>query len=60
MQHLSESAGAVFAVLAASGDATRPRLAQLAKLSKPTVSNAVAELEAAGLAARTGTAHGAT
>ncbi|MET8982419.1 ROK family protein [Streptomyces sp. NPDC004539] len=60
MQHLSESAGAVFAVLAASGDATRPRLAQLAGLSKPTVSSAVAELETAGLAARTGTTHGAT
>ncbi|MDX3382672.1 ROK family protein [Streptomyces niveiscabiei] len=60
MQHLSESAGAVFAVLAEAGDATRPRLAQLAGLSKPTVSSAVAELESAGLASRTGTTSGTT
>ncbi|WP_416968920.1 ROK family transcriptional regulator [Streptomyces sp. 4F14] len=60
MQHLSESAGAVFAVLAEAGDATRPRLAQLAGLSKPTVSGAVAELESAGLATRTGTTTGTT
>lgn len=57
---LSESAGAVFAVLAAAGSATRPQLAALAGLSKPTVSAAVAELETASLAARSGTAHGAT
>ncbi|MFK0025405.1 ROK family transcriptional regulator [Streptomyces sp. NPDC090798] len=57
---LSESAGAVFAVLAAAGSATRPRLAALAGLSKPTVSAAVAELETASLATRSGTAHGAT
>ncbi|KND33825.1 ROK family transcriptional regulator [Streptomyces acidiscabies] len=60
MQHLSESAGAVFTVLAEAGDVTRPRLAQLAGLSKPTVSSAVAELESAGLAARTGTTSGTT
>jgi predicted NBD/HSP70 family sugar kinase len=57
---LSESAGAVFAVLAAAGSATRPQLAALAGLSKPTVSAAVAELETASLAARSGTAHGTT
>ncbi|MFE9020779.1 ROK family protein [Streptomyces sp. NPDC007808] len=57
---LSESARAVFAVLAAAGTATRPQLAAGAGLSKPTVSTAVAELEAAGLAAHSGTASGAT
>jgi len=57
---LSESAAAVFAVLAAAGSATRPRLAALAGLSKPTVSAAVAELETARLATRSGTAHGTT
>ncbi|MFF3378779.1 ROK family protein [Streptomyces sp. NPDC002680] len=57
---LTESAGAVFAVLAEAGSATRPQLAAGAGLSKPTVSTAVAELEAAGLAARSGTAHGTT
>ncbi|MER6013312.1 ROK family protein [Streptomyces bluensis] len=58
--HLSESARAVFAVLAAAGTATRPQLASGAGLSKPTVSSAVAELEAAGLAACSGTASGGT
>ncbi|MFD2691958.1 ROK family protein [Streptomyces phyllanthi] len=58
--HLSESARAVFAVLAAVGTATRPQLAAGAGLSKPTVSSAVAELEAAGLAACSGTASGGT
>ncbi|KPI08152.1 ROK family protein [Actinobacteria bacterium OK074] len=57
---LSDSAAAVFAVLAAAGSATRPQLARLAGLSKPTVSAAVAELEGARLAARSGTAHGST
>ncbi|MFJ3760145.1 MULTISPECIES: ROK family protein [unclassified Streptomyces] len=57
---LTESAGAVFAVLAQAGSATRPQLAGLAGLSKPTVSAAVAELEAAGLAACSGTSTGAT
>ncbi|MFJ9422198.1 ROK family protein [Streptomyces sp. NPDC101249] len=57
---LTESAGAVFAVLAAAGSATRPRLASLAGLSKPTVSSAVAELEGAGLAACSGTASSGT
>ncbi|MFF6782981.1 ROK family protein [Streptomyces sp. NPDC012510] len=57
---LSESARAVFAVLAASSTATRPQLATGARLSKPTVSSAVAELEAAGLAARSGTLNGGT
>ncbi|MBW8698833.1 Beta-glucoside kinase [Streptomyces sp. MBT84] len=56
----SASAGAVFAVLAGAGRATRPQLAHLAGLSKPTVSSAVAELEGTRLAARSGTAHGAT
>ncbi|MGW0824530.1 ROK family protein [Streptomyces sp. NPDC002845] len=58
--NLSESARAVFAVLAAVGTATRPQLAAGAGLSKPTVSSAVAELEAAGLAAHSGTASGGT
>ncbi|WNM33010.1 ROK family protein [Streptomyces sp. Li-HN-5-11] len=58
--HLSESARAVFDVLAATGAATRPQLAAGAGLSKPTVSLAVAELETAGLAACSGTASGAT
>jgi predicted NBD/HSP70 family sugar kinase len=57
---LSESARAVFAVLAAAGTATRPQLATGAGLSKPTVSTAVAELEAAGLAAHSGTASSGT
>ncbi|MER6464090.1 ROK family protein [Streptomyces sp. NPDC001228] len=57
---LTESAGAVFAVLAQAGSATRPQLAGLAGLSKPTVSAAVAELEAAGLAACSGTSTGGT
>ncbi|MEV1085225.1 ROK family transcriptional regulator [Streptomyces sp. NPDC050211] len=57
---LTESASAVFAVLARAGTATRPQLASLAGLSKPTVSSAVAELESAHLAAHSGTASGAT
>ncbi|WP_405651003.1 ROK family transcriptional regulator [Streptomyces sp. NBC_00019] len=57
---LTESASAVFAVLAQAGTATRPQLASLAGLSKPTVSSAVAELESARLAAHSGTASGAT
>jgi predicted NBD/HSP70 family sugar kinase len=58
--HLSESARVVFDVLAGAGTATRPQLAAGAGLSKPTVSSAVAELEAAELAAHSGTASGAT
>ncbi|GEC04698.1 hypothetical protein SSP24_23530 [Streptomyces spinoverrucosus] len=58
--HLSESARAVFAVLAGAGTATRPQLAAGAGLSKPTVSSAMAELEAAQLAACSGTASGGT
>jgi predicted NBD/HSP70 family sugar kinase len=57
---LTESASAVFAVLAGAGSATRPQLASLAGLSKPTVSSAVAELEGARLAACSGTASGGT
>jgi len=57
---LTESASAVFAVLAQAGSATRPQLASLAGLSKPTVSSAVAELEAARLATHSGTASGGT
>ncbi|GGN11085.1 ROK family transcriptional regulator [Streptomyces fuscichromogenes] len=57
---LTESAGAVFAVLAQAGSATRPQLASLAGLSKPTVSAAVAELEGARLATHSGTASGGT
>ncbi|MGW0706176.1 ROK family transcriptional regulator [Streptomyces sp. NPDC002643] len=57
---LTESASAVFAVLARAGTATRPQLASLAGLSKPTVSSAVAELENARLAAHWGTASGTT
>ncbi|TKA12128.1 ROK family transcriptional regulator [Actinacidiphila oryziradicis] len=57
---LSDSARAVFAVLAAAGSATRPQLAAQSGLSKPTVSSVMTELEAAGLAARSGTAHGGT
>ncbi|MFC9927660.1 ROK family transcriptional regulator [Streptomyces sp. NPDC127190] len=57
---LTESAGAVFAVLARAGTATRPQLAALAGLSKPTVSQAVAELESARLAGRSGTASSGT
>jgi predicted NBD/HSP70 family sugar kinase len=55
-----DSTRAVFEVLAGAGRATRPQLAAACGLSKPTVSLAVAELEAAGLAARAGTANGAT
>jgi len=57
---LSESAGEVFAQLAALARATRPRLAAACALSKPTVSAAIAELETAGLVERDGTAHGST
>ncbi|OLZ74546.1 hypothetical protein AV521_02620 [Streptomyces sp. IMTB 2501] len=57
---LSESASAVFAVLARAGSATRPQLASLAGLSKPTVSAAVAELESARLATVSGTASSGT
>ncbi|MGW3286399.1 ROK family transcriptional regulator [Streptomyces sp. NPDC001002] len=57
---LTESASAVFAVLAQAGSATRPQLASLAGLSKPTVSSAVAELEAVRLATHSGTASGGT
>ncbi|MFJ3772634.1 ROK family protein [Streptomyces sp. NPDC090075] len=57
---LTESAGAVFAVLAQAGSATRPQLASLAGLSKPTVSAAVAELEGVRLASHSGTASSGT
>ncbi|GGS90177.1 ROK family protein [Streptomyces violaceus] len=58
--HLSESARVVFDVLAEAGTATRPQLAAGAGLSKPTVSTAVAELEAVELAAHSGRASGGT
>lgn len=57
---LTESASAVFAVLAQAGAATRPQLASLAGLSKPTVSSAVAELEGVRLAAHSGTSSSGT
>ncbi|WP_234329620.1 ROK family protein [Streptomyces viridochromogenes] len=57
---LTESASAVFTVLAQAGAATRPQLASLARLSKPTVSAAVAELEGVHLAAHSGTSSGGT
>ncbi|WP_406335463.1 ROK family transcriptional regulator [Streptomyces sp. NBC_00203] len=57
---LTESASTVFAVLAQAGSATRPQLASLAGLSKPTVSSAVSELESARLAAHSGTASSGT
>ncbi len=57
---LTESASAVFEVLARAGSATRPQLASLAGLSKPTVSAAVVELEHVRLAAHSGTASGGT
>ncbi|KQX67485.1 ROK family transcriptional regulator [Streptomyces sp. Root1310] len=57
---LTESASAVFAVLAQAGSATRPQLASLAGLSKPTVSAAVAELESARLATHSGTSSSGT
>ena len=57
---LSESAGEVFAQLAGLVRATRPQLAAACALSKPTVSVAMSELEAAGLVERDGTAHGLT
>ncbi|MFF8969992.1 ROK family protein [Streptomyces sp. NPDC014995] len=57
---LTESASAVFAVLAEAGSATRPQLASLAGLSKPTVSSAVAELESVRLAAHSGTSSSGT
>lgn len=50
----------MFAVLAQAGTATRPQLASLAGLSKPTVSSAVAELEGVRLAAHSGTASSGT
>lgn len=57
---LTESASVVFTVLAQAGTATRPQLASLARLSKPTVSSAVAELEGVQLAAHSGTASSGT
>ncbi|MFG2550862.1 ROK family protein [Streptomyces sp. NPDC048581] len=57
---LTESASHVFTVLAQAGTATRPQLASLARLSKPTVSAAVAELEGVQLAAHSGTASSGT
>ncbi|AZQ32465.1 ROK family protein [Streptomyces cyaneochromogenes] len=57
---LTESANLVFTVLAQAGTATRPQLASLARLSKPTVSAAVAELEGVQLAAHSGTASSGT
>ncbi|MFI2433471.1 ROK family protein [Streptomyces sp. NPDC018693] len=57
---LTESASVVFAMLAQAGRATRPQLASLAGLSKPTVSAAVAELEGVRLAAHSGTASSGT
>lgn len=57
---LSDSAGMVFAALAAAGQGTRPQLALACGLSKPTVSVAVTELERVGLAERSGISHGAT
>ncbi|ONI91848.1 hypothetical protein ALI22I_07185 [Saccharothrix sp. ALI-22-I] len=56
---LSDSAREVFTALAALRRATRPQLAAACELSKPTVSTAVAELEALELVERDGTAHGA-
>ena len=60
MTVLSESARQVFVALAGHGRATRPQLAAACALSKPTVSAAMAELEAADLARRNGTAYGQT
>jgi predicted NBD/HSP70 family sugar kinase len=57
---LSDSAREVFTALAGHVTATRPQLAASCGLSKPTVSAAVAELEAGGLVERSGTSHGAT
>ncbi|MBP2330500.1 putative NBD/HSP70 family sugar kinase [Kibdelosporangium banguiense] len=57
---LSDSASDVFAALAELRKATRPQLAAACELSKPTVSTAVAELEALRLVERNGTAFGAT
>ncbi len=57
---LSDSAGEVFRALAVSGRLTRPQLALACGLSKPTVSLAMAELEAAGLTERSGTSSGST
>jgi predicted NBD/HSP70 family sugar kinase len=57
---LSDSARDVFAALAGLRKATRPRLANACALSKPTVSVAVAELEALRLVERNGTAYGST
>ncbi|WP_158846116.1 ROK family transcriptional regulator [Saccharothrix deserti] len=57
---LSDSAREVFTGLATLRRATRPELAAACGLSKPTISAAVAELEALGLVERNGTAHGAT
>lgn len=57
---LSASAGEVFGALAAAGQITRPRLAEVCGLSKPTVSVVMADLETAGLAERSGRSHGAT
>jgi len=60
MTALSESARQVFVALAGRVSGTRPQLAAACALSKPTVSAAMAELEAAGLAERNGTAYGQT
>lgn len=57
---LSDNARQIFAALAARTRATRPQLAAASDLSKPTVSLAVAELEAAKLVQRDGATQGAT
>ncbi len=57
---LSENARQIFAALAARTRATRPQLASACDLSKPTVSLAVAELEAERLVQRDGATQGAT
>jgi predicted NBD/HSP70 family sugar kinase len=57
---LSESAQAVLAALLATSRATRPELSVAARLSKPTVSVAIAELEAASLVSVVQRRQGAT
>lgn len=57
---LTDNARQIFAALAVRTRATRPQLAAACALSKPTVSIAVAELEAAGLLERDGATQGAT
>lgn len=57
---LTDSASSVFRALVAGGASTRPQLGQGLKLSRPTMSAAIADLTEAGLVEAIGSIQGAT